>query len=307
MEEEVRNQVEDLPRFAQQLRKTHFEMLEPSKLILAGSGDSYAAAIFAQELSGGQAVGSDPYELLTTVTRVRGKSLVIISVSGKTRTNLELARRARRIATERIAVTADESSPLAKECDRVLLLSYRKSGVLTSGTASFTCGLVACAFLLRKLPEKIELGSILSRSIEWARSVRAGNNSSFVFTGSGVNYAVALYGAAKIQEVIGKRAEAEYPEQLGHARLFSIQKKSNPIVCIHSGRDKAWQINELLRKNGFRSYSLGIQGHNLAVNCLKIAVHLQRLALTQARREGSRECAFIRDKGKLDLSNKLIY
>src|SRR5205807_3777960 len=80
MEEEISNQARDLPRFASQLRQKHLPKLEHSSLVFVGSGDSYATAVFAQELSLGEAVASDPYELLTNISRIRGKNLVIISV-----------------------------------------------------------------------------------------------------------------------------------------------------------------------------------------------------------------------------------
>src|SRR6266568_7101738 len=127
MAEEISNQTQDLPSFASQLRKTNFPNLKPSTLIFAGSGDSYSASVFAQELSRGRAVASDPYELMRNIERTKGKNLVIVSVSGKTRANIELARRAKRFARRRIAITAYPDSPLAKESDQVLPLEYRRA------------------------------------------------------------------------------------------------------------------------------------------------------------------------------------
>src|SRR3989441_5058886 len=112
MEEEISNQAQDLPGFASQLRQKHRPKLEPSSLVFVGSGDSYATAVFAQELSRGESVASDPYELLTNIRRVRGKNLVIISVGGRTRTNIELARKAKGISST-LAITANPESPLA--------------------------------------------------------------------------------------------------------------------------------------------------------------------------------------------------
>src|SRR5436190_9780990 len=125
MAEEISNQTRDLPSFASQLRKRHIPKLKPSSLILTGSGDSYAAAVFAQELSQGESAALDPYELLTNIRRIRGKNLVIISVSGRTKTNVKLARKAKGMAKETIAVTANPKSHLAKECDQTLQLKYQ--------------------------------------------------------------------------------------------------------------------------------------------------------------------------------------
>src|SRR5260370_30377830 len=115
MAEEISNQTQDLPGFASHLLKTLVPKLRPSTLIFAGSGDSYAAAVFAQELSNGEAIASDPYELLTNIKKTTGKNLVIISVSGRTKTNVELARKANGIASRTLTITTHPESPLASE------------------------------------------------------------------------------------------------------------------------------------------------------------------------------------------------
>ena len=307
MEEEIENQVIDLPRFASRLRKDRMKKIDPSRTMFTGSGDSYAAALFAQELSENRASGSDPYELLRSIDRVRGKNLVIISVSGKTRTNLELARKAKGMVRERIAITADASSPLAEECDRVVLLDYRKSGALTSGTASFTCGLLASSALLGKLPKSLDLGRTYERSRQWARKVALSARGSVLFVGSGTSYAMASYGAAKIHEVLGRRAEVDYPEQVGHAHLFSIDKGRDTIICIYSDSDKTWELEKTLGRSGFKAIGLRVQGSDPVVNCVKIALHLQQLAPLQAKRKRMKECAFKSNKTRVALSSELIY
>src|SRR3989454_12481536 len=187
MAEEISNQTSDLPSFASQLRNTHLPKLQPSTLIFAGSGDSYSAAVFAQELSQGESTASDPYELLTNISRIRGKNLVIISVSGRTKTNIELVRKAKRMARETIAVTANPESPLAKECDQTLQLKYRTTGILTAGTVSFTTSLLACALLLGSLPRTVQIKTAFTDDALWASNLKQASKGSFLFTGSGVN------------------------------------------------------------------------------------------------------------------------
>src|SRR2546428_5440059 len=307
MAEEISNQSHDLPSFASQLRKRHIPKLKPSSLIFTGSGDSYAASVFAQEISKGESAALDPYELLRNIRRVRGRNLVIISVSGRTKTNIELARKARGISTSTLAITANPESPLARECDKTLELQYRTTGILTSGTISFTTSLLACALLLRSLPRSVQ---VKTTSIDTARlptKLKQAGKGAFVFIGSGVNSALSLYGAAKINEVLGAKAEAAYPEQLGHAKLFTMDKKRDFIVCISSGRDKALETHQLLRKDGFRSSILAFPESYVVNRSLKIAVYLQRFALDIAKKRRLTECAFLADKKKLALSNRLIY
>jgi len=307
MEEEISYQVLDLPRFASHLRRAHLPKLKRSSLIFAGSGDSYAAAVFAQELSRGEAVASDPYELLTNIKRTRRKNLVIVSVSGRTKTNVELARKANRMATRTLAITAYPDSPLARECDETLPLEYRTTGTLTSGTVSFTTSLLACASLLGNLPRTIQLGTTVSAANRWARNLKPWGKSSFVFAGSGLNYALSIYGSAKINEVLGAKAEAVYAEQLGHAMLFSVNEERDLIVCLSNGRDKARQIYELLRKNDSLTSILAISGNDAVLRSLKMAIYLQQLPLAIAKRKRMAECAFTSQRKKLKLSNKMIY
>jgi len=307
MEEEISNQTQDLPTFASQLRIKHLPKLQPSTLIFAGSGDSYAVAVFAQELSRRESVASDPYELLTNISRIRGKNLVIISVSGRTKTNIQLARKAKRMAKETIAVTANPESPLAKECDQTLQLKYRTTGVLTSGTVSFTTSLLACASLLGVLPRTVQVKTALTDTVRWATNLKQASERSFLFIGSGVNYALSLYGAAKINEVLGAKAEAVYPEQLGHAKLFVIDKKRDVIASISSGRDKAMERHKSLRREGFRGLMLMVPRNNVINRSLQIAVYLQQFAFALAKKGRMKECGFVADRKRLALSNRMIY
>jgi fructoselysine-6-P-deglycase FrlB-like protein len=307
MEEEIRDQAEDIPKFASTIRESILPKLKPSTLIFAGSGDSYAAAVFAQELSTGQAVASDPYELLTKISRVRGKNLVIVSVSGRTRANVELARRSKRFARKRIAVTSDPDSPLANECDETLSLKYRRAATMTPGTISFTASLIACAFILGQLPKTIDPRGALGRGGKWAKGLDIVGTGTFVFLGSSVNYALSVYGAAKIREVLGVKAEADYPEQIGHSRLFSLDKTDDTIICTSSGHDRARQIHMILTKNGFQTKLLAIAGGNTFQGSLEVAIHLQLLALALARKRRMIEPAFLTDQRSLKLSSKMIY
>ena len=307
MAEEISNQTQDLPGFASQLSKTRFPKLQLSKLTFAGSGDSYAAAVFAQELSQGESTASDPYELLTNIRRIRGKNLAIISVSGRTKTNIELARKAKRISTNTLAITANPESPLARECDETLRLQYRTTGTLTSGTISFTTSLLACALLLGNLPNIVRVKAATMGTPQLATNLKQIGKGAFVFTGSGVNYALALYGAAKINEILGSNAEAVYPEQLGHAKLFTIDKKRCSILCISSGRDKARETYQLLIKDGFQGSIIAFPDSHVVNRSLKIAIYLQRLVLSLARIKGIEECMFLSDKSRLSLSNRMIY
>jgi glucosamine 6-phosphate synthetase-like amidotransferase/phosphosugar isomerase protein len=138
-------------------------------------------------------------------------------------------------------------------------------------------------------------------------SLKQAGKGAFVFTGSGVNYALSLYGAAKINEVLGAKAEAAHPEQLGHSKLFAIDKKRDCVVSISSGRDKAKETHQLLARDGFQSSILTFPDSSTVNGSLRVAIYLQRLALCLAKRKGLKECAFLSDTSRLNLSNRMIY
>jgi len=166
---------------------------------------------------------------------------------------------------------------------------------------------LACAFLLRSLPGTVRVKTTSNDAAFAETNLRRGGKGAFVFTGSGVNFALCLYGAAKINEVLGAKAEALFPEQLGHAKLFSIDRKHDHVACISSGRDKAKETHQLLIKEGFQSSIIAFQDSQMVNRSLSIAIYLQRLAFSLAKREGIKECAFLSDKSRLRISNSMIY
>jgi fructoselysine-6-P-deglycase FrlB-like protein len=309
MEEEIHNQIEDLPAFASELGKDHrFRHLDPSRMIFTGSGDSFACSLFAHYLSNMQASAADPYELQLYPQVSKDKTGFITSVSGKTRTNIQLARKVKGVAKKRVAITANSKSPLAKECDDVIQLRYRSSGLLTSGTASFSASLLAVASLIRHLPKLDSLAIMERRAAEGARRLRVHPRQEFLFVGSGTGYSLAMYAAFKIHEVLGLPAQYQHTEQLGHSQLFSLQnKKDNLMFLSPSSGKKTSEVFRVLSKSGFNAHLLKSDRRDPILAALQIMFCLQHLALYLGRKMGLQECAFLTDKQRLALSSRLIY
>jgi fructoselysine-6-P-deglycase FrlB-like protein len=309
MGDEIRNQIEDLPAFASELGKDHrFRLLDPSRMIFTGSGDSYASSLFAHYLCGMRAFAADPFELQLSPRVTKDKTLFITSVSGKTRTNIRLARKVKGLAKKRVAITANPESPLAKKCDDVIQLRYRSSGIPTSGTASFSATLLAVASLIRQLPKLDSLPVMEPRAAEWARSLRVNPRGEFLFIGSGTGYSLAMYAAFKIHEVLGLPAHYQHTEQVGHSQLFSIREKSDNLLFLSpTSEKKTSEVFRLLSKSGFNTYLLKSDRRDPILGTLQVMLCLQHLALNLGRKMGLQECAFLRDKKRLALSSRLIY
>jgi len=309
MEQEIHNQVEDLAAFARELGKhDRFRHLDPSRMIFTGSGDSFACSLFAHYLSNMQALAADPYEVQLYPQVSKNKTVFITSVSGKTRTNIQLARKVKGVAKKRVAITSNPESPLAKECDDVIRLPYRSPGILTSGTASFSATLIAVASLIRRLPKLDSLRTIERQAAEWARRLRVHPRGEFLFVGSGTGYSLAMYAAFKIHEVLGLPAQYQQTEQLGHSQLFSLQERSDNLLFLSPSSDKKTsEVFRVLSKNGFHAYLLKGSTADPILAALQVTFCIQHLALHLARKKGLQECAFVTDKKRLALSSRLIY
>jgi fructoselysine-6-P-deglycase FrlB-like protein len=309
MEQEIRNQVEDLPSFARELGKyDRFRNLDPSRMIFTGSGDSFASSLFAHYLSEMQAFAADPFDLQLYPQVSKNKIVFIISVSGKTRTNIQLARKVKGLAKERVAITANPESLLAKECDDLIQLRYRSPGILTSGTASFSASLLAVASLIRRLPKLDSLRTMDRQAAEWARRLRVHRRGEFLFVGSGTGYSLAMYAAFKIHEVPGLPAQYQHTEQLGHSQLFSLQEKSDNLLFLSPSSDKKTsEVYRALSKSGFNAHLLKSDRRDPILGTLQVMFCLQHLVLNLGRKMGLKECAFVTDKKRLALSSRLIY
>jgi len=309
MEQEIRNQVEDLPAFARELGKDdRFRNLDPSSIIFTGSGDSLASSLFAHYLSEMQGFAADPFELQLYPSVAKNKTIFITSVSGKTKTNIQLAKRVKGLAKKRVAVTANPESPLAKECDDVIRLRYRNPGIVTSGTASFSASLLAVASLIQQLPKLDSLQIMERRAAEEARRLRVRPRGGFLFVGSGTGYSLAIYATFKIHEVLGLSAQYQHTEQLGHSQLFSLKEKRDNLFFLDPSLDeKTSEVFRFLSKNGFNAYLLKSDRRDPILGTLQVMFCLQHLALYLGRKMGFQECAFVTDKKRLALSSRLIY
>jgi DNA-binding MurR/RpiR family transcriptional regulator len=305
---EMEDQKAKLPRFSSTLRKIARGRESSRQMIFTGSGDSYACALFAHYLSGGSALSADPYELLQVSGMCKDKTVFIISITGRTRANLDLARRIKGKAKNRIAITANPDSSLVRECDSNIILPYtRERGMNTPGTLSFTLSLLAVSSRIVPLPNLRDLDAMNSRAEKWARNQNISPSEELLFIGSGMSFALSAYGAFKIHEVLGQPAEFDHTEQVGHSKLFTLRTIDKMICLALREEDKTAQLSRTLAKNGLRSQLLTIHEHNPVLAGLEAAFHFQHLALSLAKRRGLRQVAFLSDKKRLRLSSRLIY
>ena len=305
-EREMEDQVLELPTFASELAGQGVDV-DPSHMIFTGSGDSYAASLFAHYLSNGRSWAGDPQDLAQSPMICKDKQIFITSVSGRTRANFILARRLRKIARKRVAITANPTGPLARACDEIVRLPYRKRDLLTPGTLSFTLSLLAVASRIRSLPRLRNLDVMNQDARTWADNLDVSPRNAFIFVGSGITYPLAAYGAFKTHETLGLRADYAHFEQFGHSKLFSVRESDN-IFFLGSDHDEPISsVSRKLALNDFSSHFLASKLRDPVAAAIDLAFHMQHLALSLARRRRPTNIAFLTDKKRLRLSCQLIY
>ncbi len=276
-----------------------------SRMAFAGSGDSYAAALAAHYLSSGRATCHRPADIIDAGPLLAGgRVLYIVSISGRTKANALAAKAAQTAGMQTVAVTADESSPLARRCSRIIRLDYPASGTRTSGTVSFTASLVACAWLATGgrpgLSSAAEIGRIYDDAAAKAAAGKPGAAPAIIL-GDAHLYPAAIYGALKLNEVLGARAVAYPLEEFFHAPLFGVKGSDRILVLGNS------QAAKKLKGAGLGAQSIACPGKTALESLLYAVFFLQHLVLGLAERRGLTDCRFVSDKKLLRLSSDFIY
>ena len=274
--------------------------------IFVGAGDSYAAALTTFYLSGGKYLAFDPYAIFTIPSAAAGRDVFFISVSGRTSSNVSAARKLRGLARRRIAITANQDGPLAEEVDDVILLPH-ESRARVAGTLSFTLALLASM--------KVALGEFscnFSRAYSAAKVAQKkaaiSDHGTTYILGNNAVHAIAVYGAAKVYEILGYRAYAEQLEEFSHMELFSL--KASDSVIIFSAFDPARigaRLHAALRSRGYVASLLDPHSSNTAETIFYYAFLSQLAPLAKAQARGLSEPYLVGARKKLQVSDSMIY
>jgi len=273
--------------------------------ILVGAGDSYAASLCASFLAGPKVTSLDPYSLAESISWARGRPVYIVSVSGETKSNIELARALSGVARFTVAITCNRRSRLAAVTDSVLELPFKPLGK-SPGVATFTLALCAVLKVCGFEPA-FDFEELLSRAITAAEKIRiAGGRNLTHFAGNNEAYAASIYGVAKIYEILGRRAQASLLEEFGHMQLFSLSTSDSVNVIESPGGRKGRQLHDRLTEAGYPSSLTRLKG--VPIERLYLLVFsLQWAAIDAARRQGLESPYFLGAKKKLRISDEMIY
>jgi len=301
-EQEIRFQISDLPRFVRQSKIKKLNIKDQERCVLTGTGDSFAAAMVTEFASNKKVQCVDPMDICLSPSIAKDKLLYAVSISGNTKANIEAVKAVTKHASRTIAITANRESKLAKICNKAIELKFKNVGVLTAGSISFTASMMACLSLIRNI--KITgVEKLFGTAESDAKTIDLSGHVYIL--GNWITYPLAMYGCAKIYEVLGMKAQHVMLEQFCHMQLFSI--KEGDTILILSNDNKAKELSAKLVNDGYKALILEPKGKSLEDNLLYYTFLLQLIVLNNAKRLQLKECYFITNNKLREISSSLIY
>lgn len=293
---EIYSQTEELQYTFDNISKSYFGILKDQEVIFTGCGDSYSAALIAEKFS--KVKAGDPYELYFEKLET---PLVIISVSGRTITNLNLAKKAKKEGIKVIAITGSKENELAKISDLVISTEYKERTVLP-GTLSFTKSLIAIFSILGK---KVDLNFLKK---EWIDKVfeemsKIKGDSFFIISAPSF-FPISIYFKAKLIEFAGRKVIIERCEQFLHMDIFSVKEK-DALLIIGEEDKRAKEIYDKLKDKLICCEYLKTSDKS-PEDYLRLAIYAQVLGFSLAKRSSLEDFYFTKTK-LLKISDELIY
>ena len=281
------------------------------RAVFCGSGDSLAACMLAEAFSPHGARAADPLDLIKFPRSAAGSDLYVVSVSGRTASNVRAAREAAaRDGCSATAITSSAGSALAGACGRTVMLQMGNTDAATAGTISFVDAALTCVSLVGGF-ERCDAAALLSEAKEAAARFPAlGGRGAVTFLGNRMTYPLAMYAAAKMAEVLGADARYERIEQFSHMGLFSSRPGDTAVILEGEGDGgHAGRLASSLEEAGLRAVRAGggSGGGGPVGRMLYLAFLAQMVPLRMAREEGRTECHFLADGAQLGASNRMIY
>lgn len=273
--------------------------------ILVGAGDSYSAAMAGFFASKGSCIAIDPYHLASTPEIGRDADVFLISVSGRTASNLAAARKVRHVARRTIAITSDQGSKLAGLVDEVVRLPMRYYP-RTPGLLSYSLSLLAVLRIAGR-GQKCDFESALRAARKDEGNIQWGEGTTY-FLANSLAYPVAMYAAAKTHEFLGTKAHPQWIEEFSHLDLFSLG--SSDVVNIFSSFDPlraAGRLAEALARQGYESHIIPSRSGSETEQLFHAVFASQLSVLRRAAELRKSKPSFLKATGRLAVSDSMIY
>ncbi len=296
LEKDIFSQVECLNLFKPWKKLTQSQL---KNSIFCGSGDSLAACLLAEAYSSLDTRAVDPLDLLKNKTIPKKKNVYIVSISGRTISNIKVAK----LARQSITITSNPKSKLAKVSKKVIPLQFPNSDVFTAGTISFLDSALTCISLVFKIKIK-NPQKIFNQAQKLSKQIKLKNR--IFFLGNLHTYPLALYGAAKLYEIIGAPAYYERIEQFSHMELFSVNPGDTVIIFEEKNKHNQILVKNL-KKSGLNVIQPLTKRTDKISQFLFFTFFSQLVPFFIAKKRDKKECHFVTSKKLRNVSDSMIY
>ena len=302
--ENLADEVSSQPRALEEFARSKLPKA-PRESVFVGAGDSYAAALAAFYMSKADCLAVDPYSLVAFPGIAAGREVFFISVSGRTSSNIAAVMKVHRIAKTTTSLTSDGRSKLAASTDRTVKLPM-KVVPRTPGLLSFSLSLLA-ALKISKGDVSCDFGRAFRRAEVDCRQMSFARGTTY-FLGNAAAYAVSLYSAAKVYELLGTKAHAEMLEEFSHMELFSLRKSDsvNVFSCFDPSQTGA-RLRRALEEHGYKSRLIPNRGSSEVERLFHSVFVAQLAVLRRAEAIGLSKPRFLDAKDRLEVSDARIY
>jgi len=232
--------------------------------------------------------------------------------------NILAAKKVKKYCKESIAITANPTSDLAKNCMKVIHLNYQKPSLPTAGTLGFMLTTMTALALVKKSIPVINTKIVYEKAEDLSNAIiekikkyfTFSIDQSIFFLGTSTLFPISCYGSLKFNEVLGLKSSAFSIEYFCHSPLFSLRDKD--ILLIFSSKNqyinkKATRLNFLLNKQKFNSFLIEIPFNTNMEILFFSSLFVQLLVYGLAKEKKLKNCYFLENKGLLKISSDLIY
>jgi glucosamine--fructose-6-phosphate aminotransferase (isomerizing) len=294
-ESEITMQLEFLEHFQSQKQ---LSIQNQQKAVFCGTGDSFASAQLGEVFSNFRVKALDPLDMSKYKKLLSNHHLYLISISGNTISNIQLARQSK-IST---AITANPKSKLANVCNGIIPLKFDNTGIQTAGSISFLASALTCISLVTrfKMPNYAKLYKMafdVSKKPIHGRVYVLGNLYS---------YPIAMFCAAKLQEVLGADVRYERIEQFSHMGLFS-SRKGDTVLIFEKKNNHNEKLVRQIKKCGLHPILVDPQINDPIGQVIFFIFVSEFLSLHLAKIKNIKECFFVEEKKLRNASSSMIY
>jgi fructoselysine-6-P-deglycase FrlB-like protein len=273
-------------------------------LIFVGSGDSHIAGLFAEYLTDHKCICFSPSDLINSEFH-KDRTYCFVSVSGKTKANISVAKRAVEAGSKTVAITFNENSKLAQVCDKIIHPNLKRAHTPTAGFGSFVANAVTCLQVAGiTVPKKFDIWyqNAVKISQNYLQSLVPPKNTVFVL-GNNILYPLALYTSFQMSEFFGSTAVAHKLEEFSHSPIFGIKKSHNLWIF---GQNEE-QISSRLNKLGLSLSYIELYNPDVLSQLFESIFFIQNSLLLLAEKYGYTELQYVLMKDVLETSSAIIY